>query len=244
MSKPDENDLDPIYDKLGEAISKINSIADCDDKCQLDKTNSELRSDYNNALDEYLNGKTKIEDAKKKWLVSEYGENEYNKIKENEYNEEIKDLIDNYKNAHTQIVIDINDKINEYENTIIFYNKLKQLLIRIKDENNTFNQNIDEYNKIVNTSDRKTFYEDETISRVSRWEYLLKIVYFILLSMLSIRLLYFRKEYKNYNVVVKLVILLIIPIYGLKYLKNIFIYIYSKIKLFYESYIKYDYLHI
>lgn len=244
MSKANVDDLDSIYEKLNGAIKKINDIAECDDKCKLDKTNLQLKTDYEKSLDDYLNAKTKIEDAKKKWLVSQYGDAEYNKIKETEYKDELKTLIDNYKNEHINMIVDIDDKIDEYETTVIFYNKLKQLLIKIKDENDTFNQNIDEYNKIVNTSDRKTFYEDETIYRVSKWEYLLKMVYFVLLSLMAIRLLYFKKEYKNYKVLVKLFILLIIPIYGLKYLKNIFLYIYSKIYLFYETYIKYDYLHL
>jgi hypothetical protein len=243
MVESDENDLDPTQN-LNYAIAKINNLGVCDEKCELDKTNSQLKSDYENALDDYLNGKSKIEDAKKKWMIGQYGENEYNKIKEIEYNEEVKDVTDTYKNNHTNIVSEINDKINEYENTIIFYNKLKQLLIKIKLENDTFNQDIDEYNKIVNTSDRKTFYEDEYIYRVLKWEYLLKIIYFILLSILAIRLLYFRKEYKNYKTLSKLFILLIIPIYGLKYLKQLFQYITSNIYLFYETYIKYDYLHI
>jgi hypothetical protein len=224
------NDATEIIDKLDLVIDQLNDDL-CDDKCKIEEQIKECRENQQKTSEEYIKCENLIRNYKSEYSINIREENE------ELFKQEIAELLYNFKYNHELSNDNINQLISDYETLIIYYNKLLVLYNKIKNEKYEYDEKIDDYNKIVNTSDRKTFYEDENINKMDNRKYILLIIYWLLFSYLSYKLLYLNKQYKDIKIWIELILLFILPLYGLYYIKLVFIYVYEKIKLFYYKYI-------
>lgn len=225
-------EMSKTIDNLDDTIAELNKEL-CDEKCETLKKLKECRTNQYKTIDEHI----KCED-----ILRQYN-NEYdiniNEVDEDIFNKEIEELTYNLKYNHETTKDNINNLITDYNTSVIYYNKLLTLYNKINNEKILYDEKIDNYNKIINTSDRKTYYEDENINSINNKKYLLLLIYWILLSYLTYKLLYVNKQYKSFFIVIQLIILFIIPIYGIKYIKHFILYIYKNLKLLYYKYISF-----
>lgn len=223
--------INKTIDNLDDTITSLNQEL-CDEKCQMEENIKKCRQNQFKTTDEYVNCENLLRDYRNNYGVNI---NEDDNI----FNKEIEELIYDLKYNHETTKEEITQFISDYETSLIYYNKLLTLYNKINKENTLYDEKIDNYTKIVNTSDRMTFYEDENIISMNNKKYILLIIYWGLLLYLIYKLLYINKQYKNVNIIIELVILFIIPIYGLKYIKQFIFYTYNKIKLVYYKYISF-----
>lgn len=224
-------EMTKMIDNLDDSISKINEEL-CDEKCQIEKKIKECRENQLKTTQEYIRCENIIRSYRNEYEIN-ISDNE------EEFKNELDKLIYNLKYNHELTKDNIIQFISDYKTNIIFYNKLLTLYNKIKGEKSLYNEKIDTYNKIINTSDRKTFYEDENINTITNRKYFLLIFYWLILLFLAYKLLYVNHKFKDPFILFQIFILSLIPIYGLYYIKFIIFYVYNKLKLLYYKYISF-----
>lgn len=233
ITDDERNQLDGLLDSLDAALENVNKEL-CDEKCEDEKKLEQCRNIQYKTTQEFIECENFIKNYNLKYEIPNNGEETTNP-----YQDELDKITYNLKNEHETMKNNISLLITDYEMNTIYYNKFIVLYNKIIKEKSLYDEEIDNYNKIVNTSDRKTFYEDENINTVNNRKKLLLFIYWLIFSFLVYKLLYVNGQYKNPLTIVELVILAILPIYGLHYIKNAIMYIIYNIRMFYYKYISF-----
>lgn len=201
-----------MFDKF---IDLANNTIKCDAECKKEKKVKELKKKYEDAINNYNSGKKIIAEAEKKYLT--YAEGDiyyYNILKKRNRNKANKDFIE-YNNEYNERInklYELNDDIKTVDNTI---DNLKKYYESLKNKYNNIIKKIDDLDGIVNTSNRKVYYENESITSIKIKKKIFTIIYYTILVFLTIYVLIIKQEYNNKNTILKLIIYLLFPLISL-----------------------------
>lgn len=200
------NDLS--VDKLNYAIQSLNN--ESIQKKKISK-NTKLKLEYDKAKENIIAGPQELNNAEKKYYEAVHGLNVYNELLQERYLNEINDINEVENNKFLEKKEEIISLINEYKTSIIYLEKITELKEKLEEENNKYKKDIDDFIAINNTNNRKTYYTDNEITSIMKWDYILKKIYIIILIILSIKLFYIDNLYYNKFVWGILIFLLLLP---------------------------------
>lgn len=226
-----------LFDTINDGIDYINEnkhLFGCDEKCMKEKEEKELYNSFINAKISLNNAPKNLTDAERKFITYKDGGMKYQQIIEKRNTQEginnsmliEKEFMDKYN--------EMDKYINMYSDQEIYYNNVDDLTNKYKQDINNIekkNTNLENEN---NVSNRKLFYDYKWIDTYKTINLYLKRIFwvtFILFSFLSI----YYKKYSNKLFKLGFPLLLLFGIIPSKWfvlnIKNIVVYIYSKIKI-------------
>lgn len=166
----------------------INSATDaimCDSNCQQQRKEQELKQDFLNAKSILASASNKEEVAEKNYIIFTKGESAYNDFLENKLHKKAEIITDKYKENFDKESSKIKSQILSYLSLILNFKNVFDLFKQYKKENMILFEELKDETNDVLTNERKTYYEDQNISRLDF------IYYYIFISIYVIFVLCF-----------------------------------------------------
>ena len=123
---------------------------------------------------------------------------------------------------------DLLSKINTYSSLYSNYNNINQLNNNYINENNNLNDALVNESDDVLTNERKTFYEDQSITNLNSYYYYLLYIYIILFIIHLAYMFYMPSTVSLFRKISILIFLLLLPLFSGKVL-SLIIYILHKL---------------
>jgi hypothetical protein len=221
MSQPNLDSLNIFLEKATKAIS-------CDPECQKKKKAELLEEKFNEAKTNLHNAPSKLHTAAKKYYTFTQGEAGYKDYIEAELKKKVDEIATKKQDEFDANVATAISETSVYEGLMLNYMNVVDLYSKYKDENEKMSRDIKTTRADILTNDRKTFYEDQSISNLTfyysiiRIAYILCVIIFVALSVLAP---------SQFSIKVKLAVLALLIVYPFISTKVLvfFIGIYSKI---------------
>jgi hypothetical protein len=119
-----------------------------------------------------------------------------------------------YQNTFNTIYNDTMSQINSYKSLLDNYNNVNQLNQYYISENNDLNNELIEESHDILTNRRKTFYEDQNISVLGSYYYILLILYVVILIIYAIYIFVLPSPLSLLKKIILLVCLIILPFFS------------------------------
>lgn len=217
--------------ELNSLLKMLDNQIKCGPVCQKNQRDENLKRIYDNALINKAESPYKVKIAEKNYYESVKGSAFYNNMLKKRYSDEIKETAVKNIKEHKDILDEIKLLISNYETQLIYSEKIEKLLKKVKLENKWLRENVDKYKASVQTNDRKTFYEDQQIENLDKWNNIIISIFWILFVLLSINILLLQKKYGDYKSWIKLFLIAFLPLYALPYLYHSLIKIKDKMNV-------------
>jgi hypothetical protein len=208
-------DAIPITPEHEIVITKVSNLIDntlknsdflCDAKCRKNKKEQKLYDDFMKYQENLLDAPSKFEQAEKKYLIFKNGEEEYKKLMDKEYTNELDVQINELNNKYDDEYNKINVMLNNIKSQNIssehidnlsnlYSNKLNNLLLETKNEMS----NGELYN-------RESYYLNE---KINMWVVINNII-IVILWIFNIIYLYLFLVYKQYTNLIHIIGIIII----------------------------------
>jgi hypothetical protein len=221
-----KNGLD--IDKFNKMIDQAAKIVECDAECQRTKRQELLKKKFIDARANLQTAPDQLSLASKQYFAFSNGKTKYEEITTQELVKKSKllsaeiasnflsetDIVRNSLQDYSDALTDAK-MANEYNNELI--KKIVQL------------QNIlyDEINGTV-TNNRKSYYENESMTNLRKWNYIFMIVFYVLVIGLSVSFVMVPNTNSTAKKIVICVLLVLYPFYIL-YVANIFGRLYNSV---------------
>jgi len=152
----------------------------------------------------------RFEDAEKNYYTFQNGDTWYNNFKEEQYAKEstkvTEKMISDFKQDKKQLL----DVINEYDSLKIYEKNMDELKETHLKENEKIKSKIKKLKNEENMNKRKAVYHERSVQKNEKRTMWLKYLYWFLLFILIIVVL-LKREYKNINILIAIIALIIMP---------------------------------
>lgn len=167
--------------KLNSLIESANEAINCDSECQHNKKSKQLKQKYLNAESNLILAKPKYDLAKQNYYTYVVGQNDYNKIIEEEITAKANLFIKTFKENYNVEKSKIISQLQTYSGLMINFNNIVDLYKKYKKDNIIMTKELaDETNDIL-TNERKTYYEDQQNDSLNFYYfYFLLVIYYII----------------------------------------------------------------
>ena len=174
--------------KIDQMISDANDIIGCGPECQRQRRINELQRDVNEAKSQIANAPSDLRRAEQALITFQNGSAAYTDEMRQRYSAEAKDIILEKKINFQKNLRNTNTLIDELETSEVYVDNAKELLDVKLNKKNTLEKDIDTNTGIVRTNNRRGEYKDEQITFYQRILTWFKILYYILLVVMIIRI--------------------------------------------------------
>lgn len=199
------NQLNQLHDKNADALKCTPGTP-----CGIQQENDVLEEKYLEAKNNYETAPMQLDDARRNLIVATKGEAAYNDARRKELtkiaNKNAKDMYSEYLNGKQFIeesIITLTESIENKDN-------VKELRDNYWKENEILKKKIANFTNDVSTNDRKTYYQDEYYDKLTYWNKLWNIIYYIFVLLLAI--MFVLKE-NCYSTLIKICILSTVILY-------------------------------
>jgi hypothetical protein len=188
--------LEDTIGSINQMISKYSGTMSCGSECQQKKEEQKLQLEYENAQRNVKTAPEQLSLAAKNYYMFEGGEAGYNEYVKRTYEKESV-VIESFLQDYFNELIEEDTEKNKVYNTL--YKNIKHvynLFLTLHQENRDTRKQIDDEKKSINTNDRSSYYESESLEKLETWKQRLLKVYYILAIIVSILiLLYTDRDY-------------------------------------------------
>lgn len=165
----------------------------CDAECERQKTLTQLKDLYNNAvMDEYIDS-YEARQARKEYLTYKLGEEGYYEMEE----KTLENIADKHVIKLAEIYEKIVEEIEEQEkiarDNIIAIKNMEELLEKYRISNVKIMDGLDKQEQTLETAERKVWYTNQRMDKVDFYEKYLTLVLKLLLVLAIVFCLYDRK---------------------------------------------------
>lgn len=183
----------------------------CDSECRKNQQLSELQQAYENAKSNYSTAPHELELAKKNYYTLLNGNANYAQTQQSDYNSKatkiataMQEQFDkNYKEA---VIL-----LQTYQSSYINISNVMELLENYIKENINLRKNTLEISDDIVTSDRKTYYENQSIDRLNTFHKWMKYIYIVLLIIILISLFFIPSTLSTFKKILISVLLILYP---------------------------------
>uniref|UniRef100_A0A6C0JK27 Uncharacterized protein n=1 Tax=viral metagenome TaxID=1070528 RepID=A0A6C0JK27_9ZZZZ len=170
---------------FNDLMNQANQLLTCGPSCMQQQKSQQLEQNYLDAETNMVNAPQKLFSAKKAYITYTQGETGYNDYMDKDLQEKADAIASAYQTKFNTDVSVAKNQINTYDGLVINFNNVVDLYKKYKRENNELEKKLKARSSDTLTNDRKTYYEDQGISRLKTYYYFLLFVYaFIVLVFL------------------------------------------------------------
>lgn len=217
------NDINSFLKRATETIS-------CGTECQKQKETDKLKQEYLNAQVNLDTAPGKLEIAEKNYVTYTQGTQAYNALANQQSTSQAQTDVSSFQanfNAETDTVYSEIQTFSKLENNLKY---VYDLYYNLEKENDELYISFKDSSSDILTNERKTYYEDQGISNLSLWYYVLLVIYIIFAICFAILSVVYPSSFGwkyRLAICVCLIILPFISAYLLDLILVIFSYIYS-----------------
>ena len=198
-------------DKFHDSIKSMNEALLCGPICRKEREITRLKGVYDRSQINITTAPEELRLAEKNYYVFAKGENYYGNMVKTRYDKEAEDMRKSSTKKHEEYLKELSTLINDYEAETIYSNKMHDLLKIYLTENEQLKKKIESLIAIIETSDRKTYYEDEQISTLNSVYKFFFVLYWILFVVYCAIVLILKKQFKNWKEWAIILVLGLIP---------------------------------
>jgi hypothetical protein len=197
--------------KLNNLIQQASQTIGCDTNCQQQRNAEQLKTKYLDAKVNELTAENQLQIATKNYMTFTEGTSAYNSYMDNDLTAKATKITDLFQTNFNNEVNKVNDNINTYKGLLINYNNVNELHSNYITENKQLEKNFKNKNIDIITNDRKTYYEEQGITNLQFYYYLLLIIYVICVVVFVISLFVYSSSLTiNWKIKIIIVIFLVI----------------------------------
>lgn len=176
----DLNRFNSFLDKATKAIS-------CDSECQKQQVEQQLKNKYLNAQSNLTLAEPEFQVAKKNYYTYVSGQNGYNEMIEEEFQQTADLIIQKFKENYQDEIAKIKSQLETYNGLLINFRNVEDLHRKYKIENRQLYKQLKENANDILTNERKTYYEDQQNESLnSYYYYILWVIYIIVIICLIV----------------------------------------------------------
>ena len=123
---------------------------------------------------------------------------------------------------YMEIIDKVKSMIKAYVSQTIYHKRMRQLYKDVLEKNGTYKKNIANFKAEVSTNDRKTYYEEQEISKLKNISSIILVIYWISFSVFCIISLFVAKKFKDYKVWILIILFALLPNFLIQFLIFIF----------------------
>jgi hypothetical protein len=219
----DVNDVNTFLQKANETIS-------CDSECQQQNEANQLKQDYINAQVNLDTASGQLQVAEKNYVTFTQGTTAYNNLATQQATAQSQASVDNYQQTFNNSVDTVATNISSYSTNLQNLTNIELLYNNLLKENSELYIELKDSNSDILTNERKTYYEDQGISNLSMWYYVLLVIYIVFIVCFAILTVIYPSSF-NWKYKLALLIFFIILPFISAYLLDLLLvtlrYIYS-----------------
>jgi hypothetical protein len=178
--------------------------------CGIQKQNDVLEEKYLEAKNNYETAPLQLQNARRNFIIASQGSGAYIDERRQELTETAKNNADDMYDEFLQGKQFIDESIITLSESIDNKQNVKELRDNYWRENEMLKKKIANFTNDVSTSDRKTYYQDEYYDKLTYWNKLWDIIYYIFVLLLAV--MFVLKE-NCYSTLIKICILSTVILY-------------------------------
>ena len=188
-------------DKISDITSLVQDQLICGPECQQERQADELKQVWLTAKNNLKDGPTNVALAEKNYYDFTKGEPYYENMLLERYEKNASLLKKKSIAKHKDFMKELISLLAEYKGEATYASRMQELLKIRLNENKKLKKDINDYKALVETSDRKTWYEVQQTDDIKWWKTILKFMYYALLIIYIIFGSFLkRREYMNWRV--------------------------------------------
>jgi hypothetical protein len=162
---------------FNDLINQANQLISCGPSCQQNQTSDQLKQNYLNAETNMISAPQQLFNAQKEYISYTKGVSGYNEFIDKELEAKADAIANTYQKKIDDEIIVIKQKIETYDGLSSNFNNLVDLYKKYKKENRMLETKLKDKSSDILTNDRKTYYEDQGISKLNTYNYFFIGVY-------------------------------------------------------------------
>jgi len=173
---------------INQLLQQLQSQADCGTDCQRANQEADLQKAYEDAKRNVATAPEELSLAAKNYYTFEGGEDRYNKFVRDNYSKEAQKqaaALQTYFDTKTAELDTLNDTQRTLDDTS--ENSMELLLQRLRENRDVTYKNESSIKKLF-TSDRKSYYANENLEHLEKWNIRFLRLYYVLVGILVILL--------------------------------------------------------
>jgi hypothetical protein len=167
--------------QLNKLLAQSAEALTCGPSCQKQKTTDRLKSAYQVAQTNVMTAPVELGQAEKAYITYVDGTAGYNSIMSNTITNQANTVCTNIQNEFNKQIEIATNLITTYNSLYTNYAYVKELYHDYVNENSETREHIGRLNSDVVTADRKTYYESQNYESLTKWYYIFRWIYIILL---------------------------------------------------------------
>lgn len=153
----------------------------CDSECRRNQQLTQLQQAYETAQSTYSTAPEELETAKKNYFTFLNGSASFAQMQQTDYSSKAKKIAttmqDQFNKKYKEAVI----LLQSYQSSYINLSNIMELLENYKNENKHLKKVTGEISSDIDTKDRKTYYEEQSIDRLKYFYKWIKYIYIFLI---------------------------------------------------------------
>ena len=232
MSNSNNNNFN--MNSFNDLINQANQMLICGPDCMQNQKSAQLEQNYIDAETNMINAPQNVYLAKKEFITYKEGEAGYNEYIDKELTGQSEEIAKAYQEKFNTDVDSIQNSINTYRGLYINLNNVLDLFKKYELENKELEKILKNTSSDILTNDRKTFYEDQGISKLKTYYYVFLFTYIFVVIVFLLSTFLVKTTVK---ISTRLFILFFMILYPFicYFLLEILKYIYTHIKYYFSS---------
>lgn len=194
-----------LHDENAEALQCTTGTA-----CGIQKEIDALNEKYLEAKNNYETAPMQLKRAKKAYVIATEGVGAYSEELQNELRQEADDNANEMYMQYTKMKYLLEESIITLDGSFENKKNVTELRDNYLRENDILKKKIANFTNDINTSDRKTYYQDEYYDKLIYWNKIWSIIYYLFVFLLAVMFVF--KE-NCYSKIIKIAILSTVILY-------------------------------
>jgi Mn2+/Fe2+ NRAMP family transporter len=220
--------------QINQMISQSADALTCGPNCQKTRKEEQLKQQYLDAQANVNTAPAQLETAAKNYYTYAQGTSGYNKYLTSQAAMSANSVVASATNTYSSALQNVQDLTKSYDNLTTTYNNSFDLYKKYLSENAFLQASISEINTDTVTSDRKSFYESQSLDHLNAWHSFLKWMYIFFVVVYFIGLLLTKSSYSLLTRILILIAFIIYP-FVINYFVAFFYNSAMKLKVFFNK---------
>ena len=215
--------------KFNDFINKASELLSCDESCQREKKQVQLKEKFLKAKVNYMTAPAQVETSYKNYLTYTEGDVAYNEFNKKVLSEKARELAKQFASEFEEQIQKAKSLVSTYDGLFVNFVHVVEYYNELVRKNNAMSLGLKNKSSDIVTNDRKTFYEDQKVDSLYFYYRIILFIYLIVLISYAVSIIFRPADMGRKKQTIILVIFIIYPFIAAR----LFLYVgdlYEKLK--------------
>lgn len=198
------------FDLANQLIEQANKASVCDSNCMKNRNSQNLKQKYDEAENNLKTAPTNLNTARKNYYIYSFGQEKYDKFRENQIKEQVDILSSKLTANHNEFAKVITNNIDRYGTSFIYYKNMLDIFSKYDNDNKNIAVQIDDQRNAYDLNTRRVNYESDEIKRMNFYHFISLICYLFFFS-IFVAIFLFMKLFTNKRNLIVFVVAILYP---------------------------------